>query len=112
LSYILIKIVGEEDNNGHQTEFFRVAKKFENLLINPELHTRIVLEDGEFWIHDIVQHLPYRIVYLFEETFYNHYKFWGIKKDFDKLKEQYIEEGWVSTKRKFPKKAGKEEWTI
>ena len=92
---ILVKVVGEEDNNGYQTEFFRVAKKYKNLLlIPPTVDSTIVLSKGKFFINEIVHHISHQVVYLFEYTWYDEHRFWGDKNDFDKIEQKYVRDGW------------------
>lgn len=91
---VLVKVVGEEDNDGNTEEMFRVAKKYTNLLMfPPTINTNIIVSKGSFCVNEIVQHIPHQTVYLFEYTWF-HYR--SIPEIYENLKNKYIEEGWTS----------------
>ena len=93
MNITLVKVFGEEDNNGGHKEFFRVYK-LESLLMEPQLNAKLILEKGSFYIEEIEQNLQKCVIYLYEFNWLDKHQHWGHKEEFDKIKNKLIEEGW------------------
>jgi hypothetical protein len=82
----LVKIYIEEDNHDTDIEMFRVHKEVE-LLIEPKVGHKLILENGEFYVEKLEQNLKKKKIFLYEITEISHYEYWGDRKAFIK---QYL----------------------
>lgn len=97
MNVTLVKVVGEEDNNGSKTEFFRLFK-VETILMQPQVETWIKLIDGSrFFIYKLEQDLQKCVVYLYNFHWYDYHEFWGRQEEFDKIEQEIISKGWSRT---------------
>jgi len=110
-NYLMIIAVGEKDNNGYSTEFFRVIKGIE-LDIPPQLNTFIEYEEDEHFYIDTIEQAPkFGQIYLYQTIFKSRYEYNGDKKEYDKLEKKYLEKGWSKTHGGFKLMSRKiEEW--
>lgn len=90
----LVKVYTETDSHGEDVEMFRVYRD-EDLMIEPKVNHKIVLEKGRFFIDQVEQNLKENKIYLYEYIEIPHYEFWSNKEAFmEKYLPELLEEDW------------------
>lgn len=101
MKYIMVIAVGEEDNNGYSTEFFRVMKEI-YLLVPPPIGSYIEYEAGKhFYVNEFEQAPLFGQLYLYSRIFKNRLEFDADPEEYNKVKEKYLKDGWSETKGGF-----------
>jgi len=99
---IMVIAVGEKDNNGYSTEFFRVMKEVK-LMIPPQINTFIEYEEGKLFRIDTLEQAPvFGQIYLYSYSFKSRYEYYHDPEKYNELKEAYIKDGWSETKGGLP----------
>jgi hypothetical protein len=85
-------VVGEKDNNGYRTEFFRVEKRCP-IIIEPQLGTYIRVGGDLFHIEVVVQDPMRDEIYLYETRWMNRYEYNGETTNYIELLKKYLNAG-------------------